>query len=199
MRRIYLIRHGLPYFPGGGSYCIGQADFPLDPLGEEQARRMAEKLGGEKLTVFSSPLKRAYDTARALCESPLVIDELKEMHAGDWDGLSFEEIKKGWPELFEARGQNPELPLPNSEDWYEGQRRFISGVEKALSQSEGNIAIVAHATVILSCICHVMGDETYKSLAWRPGYCGWYELELDEGGMRCIFPWQGADRSENEN
>lgn len=119
MRRIYLIRHGLPYFPGGGSYCIGQADFPLDPLGEEQARRMAEKLGGERLTVFSSPLKRAYDTARA--------------------------------------------------------------------------------TVILSYICHVMGEETYKSLAWRPAYCGWYELELDEGGMRCIFPWQGADRSENEN
>ena len=26
---IYLIRHGEPEFPGGGTYCIGTADFPL--------------------------------------------------------------------------------------------------------------------------------------------------------------------------
>lgn len=193
MRRIYLIRHGLPHFPGGGPYCIGAADFPLDPIGHEQAKAMAEAFKGKELRVFSSPLKRAYDTARALCPSPIVIDELKEMHAGDWDGLHFEEIKQRWPELYEARAENTELPLPNAEDWQEGQTRFIRGVEKALSQSEGDIAIVSHATVMLSYICHVTGDEKYRSFVWRPDYCGWYIIEQDKDGLHCRFPWEKAE------
>ena len=64
MRKIYLIRHGLPHFPGGGPYCIGWADFPIDPKGREDILALAGRMKGEELTVFSSPLKRAYDTAR---------------------------------------------------------------------------------------------------------------------------------------
>ena len=193
MRKIYLIRHGLPHFPGGGPYCIGWADFPLDPKGREDILALAGRMKSEELTVFSSPLKRAYDTARAFCDSPIVMDEFREMHAGDWDGLSFAEIKERWPELYAARATNAELPLPNSEDWQEGQRRFIQGVEKALSQCEGHIAIVAHTTVILAYICHIMQDEGYKDYKWRPDYCGWYTLEQDEKGLHCRFPWEKAE------
>lgn len=199
MRRIFLIRHGQPDFPDGLPHCIGSADFPLSPLGHEQAKALAHAFEHEKLSVFASPLKRAYDTATALSPMPIVIDDLREMHAGDWDGLSFEQIKQRWPELYEARANNTELPLPNEEDWYEGQRRFLGAVEKALASCEGDIAIVAHTTVILSFICHVMQDEGYKSFRWRPDYCGWYTVELDEKGMRCIFPWQSTEGSRNEN
>ena len=37
MRKIYMIRHGQPLFPGGEGCCLGTADFPLDTLGRLQA------------------------------------------------------------------------------------------------------------------------------------------------------------------
>ena len=99
MRKIYFIRHGLPHFPGAIGYCLGAADFPLDTLGRLQACQTGYGLKAERLTVFSSPLKRACDTARHISPEPVVIGDLREMHAGDWDGLSFREIKEKWPEL----------------------------------------------------------------------------------------------------
>lgn len=191
MRKIYLIRHGLPHFPGGGPYCLGKADFPLDPLGRLQACQMGQGLKDEKLTVFTSPLKRAYDTAAYINPSPSVIHDLQEMHAGEWDGLSFREIKEKWPELYEARATDTLLPIPGAENWDDGQARFIKAVEAALSRSEGDIAIVAHTTVILSFICHIMGSTEYKEFRYRQSYGGYYLVTLDDEGVyHCEFPWR---------
>ena len=96
-RHIYLVRHGLPHFPGEGSWCLGTADFGLSTLGRLQACQLGEALKGKELNVFSSPLGRAYGTAQFLSDKPIVLDQLREMHTGDWDGLCFEEIKKRWP------------------------------------------------------------------------------------------------------
>ena len=190
MRRIYLVRHGQPQFPGGEGYCLGRADFPLDTLGHLQACQLAHALKGKELTVFTSPLKRAYDTALYLSPKPIVIEAMQEMHAGDWDGLSFREIEARWPELYRARATDKELIIPGSEDWHEGQRRFLEGVEKALGMSKGDIAIVAHTTVILSFLCHVTGDEKYKAFSYRQGCGSWYTVELEKGEMHCRFPWE---------
>lgn len=198
MRSLYLVRHGEPFFPDGERYCLGSADFPLSALGRLQACQLGETLKREKLTVFTSPLKRAYDTALALSSTPTVIDDLREMHAGEWDGLSFRVIKERWPELFEARGKNLNLPPPGSENWHDGQRRFVKAVKKALDESEGNIAVVAHTTVILSFICHVMADEKYKNFEWRQDYGSCYILTQDESGTRCEFPWQRSVPELNE-
>ena len=190
MRKIYLIRHGQPQFPGGGKYCIGSADFPLDTLGRLQACQTGYALREEKLSVFTSPLARAYDTARFIAPSPAVIDELREMDAGSWDGLSFDEIQKKWPELYHARAKNTNLPLPGAEDWEAGQARFIAAVKEALSRSEGDIAIVAHTTVILSYICHIMGSREYNSFDYRQDYGGYYLVMLDGDTLSCEFPWK---------
>ena len=190
MRKIYLVRHGQPFFPGRERCCLGSADFPLSTLGRLQACLLVKAFEGKKVTVFSSPLSRAYDTACAISPTPVVLDELREMHAGDWDGLSFREIKERWPGLFEARAYDKELLIPGSEDWHEGQRRFLAGVKKAIDSSEGDIVIVAHTTVILSLICHVMGSEEFRDFKYRQGCGSWYMLEENVGSMRCIFPWE---------
>ncbi len=191
MRKIYFIRHGLPHFPDDLGYCIGSADFPLSEKGREQAAKLARSLEGESLTVFTSPLKRAYDTAKALSPAPIVIDALREMHAGDWDGLSFTEIRKRWPELFEARAVNKDLELPNAEDRRKGGERFYKAVMQALEQSEGDIAIVAHTTVILSFICRITGDEKYRGYEWRQDYASYYLVrQKDDLSFECEFPWR---------
>ena len=45
MRRIYLVRHGMPEFPGGEKCCIGRTDLPLSEEGRGQMRALKERFG----------------------------------------------------------------------------------------------------------------------------------------------------------
>ena len=129
MKRVYLIRHCLPEFPGGEKYCLGRTDFPLGPEGLLQAEQTARALPPVTM-VFSSPLRRAVQTAQAIGE-PVILEGLQELYAGDWDGLPFSEIRVRYPELYAARGITPGLPLPNGEPDAEGLARFQQALKTA--------------------------------------------------------------------
>ena len=93
MKRVYLIRHGLPDFPEGKRMCIGSTDIPMGEEGLAQAVQMAKNLP-PVTAVFSSPLTRAVQTAGAIGLPVTVLDDLREMHAGAWDGLTFDQIRE---------------------------------------------------------------------------------------------------------
>lgn len=61
---LYIVRHG-ESMGNLARRLQGQTDFPLSPLGEEQAALAAQRLAGEPLSaVYASPLKRAHRTAQ---------------------------------------------------------------------------------------------------------------------------------------
>ena len=62
MKKVYLIRHGLPDFPDGKRMCLGITDIPMGEIGLAQAEEMA-KILPPVTAVFSSPLIRAVQTA----------------------------------------------------------------------------------------------------------------------------------------
>ena len=146
MKTIYLIRHSLPDFPGGERMCLGTTDIPLGPEGLRQAEEMAASLP-PVTAVYSSPLTRAVQTARAIGE-PIVLDGLRELHAGLWDGLTFREIRVRFPELYAARGADTTIPLPGAEDHAAGLARFLSAMEAAAEAAPGDLAVVAHGGII---------------------------------------------------
>lgn len=182
MRRVYLIRHGQPDFPDDEKYCLGRTDMPLGALGALQACQLAEFLGGARVSrVYASSLSRARETAAFLSDDYTVLPGLEEMYAGAWDGLSFSEIRAGWPELFAARAERFDIPIPGSEDMQEGRRRFSAAVEAALGGSAGDIAIVSHTTVIQSMLAGISGRDIYESARIKQPYCSYYELHWDSG------------------
>ena len=101
MKRIYLIRHGLPEFPDGRRQCIGSTDLPLSGEGMLPASEMARALPTVS-AVFSSPLTRAMETARAIRPDFTILDGLRELDYGQWEGLTFPEIRRDYPELYAA-------------------------------------------------------------------------------------------------
>ena len=111
MRRIYFIRHARPDIPFGERWCVGsRTDFPLGTYGLIQASLLSFEPELKNLdTVFCSSLSRARETALSISPSPVMIPGLEEQDMGEWDGLSFAEIMKGWPELYAAReaGMHP--------------------------------------------------------------------------------------------
>ena len=147
MKHIYLIRHALPDFPGGKGMCIGTTDIPLGETGLQQASRMAKSLPAVT-AVFSSPLSRAVQTAQAIGLPVTIVEDLREMHAGEWDGLTFDEIRQRYPELYAARAKDLTLPLPGAEDPKEGFARFTAALRHCAATAPGDLAVVGHGGII---------------------------------------------------
>jgi len=171
MKTLYLIRHALPRFPGGRRMCLGTTDVPLGEEGLRQAEEMAAQLP-PVTAVFTSPLSRAVQTAQAIGR-PVILEGLREKGMGDWDGLTFGEIRARWPELYAARAWDRSLLPPGAEDPAAALARFEKAMELAARSAPGDLAVVAHGGVIA---------EFTKSLGLsgeKPGYCQILPLRWD--------------------
>ena len=97
------------------------------------------------------------------------------MYAGEWDGLTFDEIRQRYPELYAARFHDLTIPLPGAEDHTEGLTRFSAAMETAAQASPGDFAVVAHGGIIAQFLQHITGTW-YKpsytevvTLFWKDG------------------------------
>jgi broad specificity phosphatase PhoE len=190
MIKVFLIRHAKPDFPIGERYCLGRAEFPLGPAGRMQSVLLGKKLEGTVDKVYSSSLGRAVETARAIRGDAVVAEGIEEMSAGEWDGYSFSEIKKRWPEIYNARcGASGMSKIPGAEQDEAGLIRFTRGMKKIFEDAEESfpdkedisIAVVSHATVIQLYISNLMGEPLSTSIKYKPRYASWYELEIRNG------------------
>ena len=93
----YLVRHARSVGnPRGG--VQGWLDLPLDDLGRRQAERLADRFRGWRFdALYSSPLARAADTARAVAAvtgTDIRFDaRLREYNMGAFSGMTGEEIQ----------------------------------------------------------------------------------------------------------
>lgn len=100
MTQVLLVRHGQSEWNAQGRWQ-GQADPPLTELGRHQAMHASRSLGAVD-AIFSSDLQRAATTAVIISEQhgvgPVIVDaDLRERHAGEWQGLTRAEIERDWP------------------------------------------------------------------------------------------------------
>ena len=100
--RILLVRHGETVFNVERRWQ-GQSDSPLTERGVAQARQLAAALQDEPLrAVYSSDLGRAMATASIVAEThrlDVVTDpRLREIHVGEWTGLSHPQIASAYPD-----------------------------------------------------------------------------------------------------
>lgn len=183
MRRLWLIRHGHPDFPLGAHMCLGRTDTPLGPLGRMQAVLLGEALRDRGLTVFASPLTRCRETAAPLGGEAIPVPALREQDMGPWDGLDFTEIKTRWPELYARRGNEPLLVPPGAETLGEVQARVMPAVRECLERCDGDLALVAHASVIQAILAEVCAVPLEESRPLRIPYAAFAVLAFD-GALR---------------
>ena len=104
MTTILLARHGETDWNREGRFQ-GWADPPLNATGRAQAVDLSVALMPEALAaVYSSPLRRAYETAAVVAAShglePVTVDALREVDVGSWSGLTRAEIEQRFPEEY---------------------------------------------------------------------------------------------------
>ena len=93
-----------------------------------------------------------------------ILPDLREMYAGEWDGLTFDEIRQRYPELYAARAKDLTIPLPGSESYEDGITRFSAAMNAAAETASGDFAVVAHGGIIDQFLQHITGTW------YKPGY-----------------------------
>ena len=103
---IVLVRHGETDWNRENRFQ-GHADEPLNDVGRDQARQIAEMLRSERIAaVYASPLRRASETAAIVAQQLGLeaheLEALREIDVGDWQGLTITEVKARFPEFAEV-------------------------------------------------------------------------------------------------
>ena len=140
LSHIYLVRHGETAWSLSGQHT-GRTDIPLTELGEQDARKLAERLRAVKFSrVFTSSLQRARQTCElaGLGDIAEIEPDLAEWDYGDYDGQRSVDIRKARPDWNVFRDGCPggESPAQVSER--------ADQVIARLRTLEGNIAIFSH-------------------------------------------------------
>ena len=163
MGHFYLARHGETTWNAESRIC-GRSNVPLSEAGRRQARRLAQRLEPISFeALYSSPLKRALDTARFISErtglEPILDDRLVELDYGQWEGKTLAEVMKNDPEIFCAWQADPgAVAPPGGESGLEAQQRLVAFLDNlAAKHPKGRVAVVFHKSVCRLAICHVLG------------------------------------------
>lgn len=156
MRRLTLIRHALTDWNSTGR-LQGHLDCPLSAEGVTQAGALAKRVGASEIDLlYSSPLKRAYDTARlAFPEAPITTDErLMELDFGVFQGKSPAENEghEAWAWWHEDPFSRK---IPEGESYSDLTERVVSWLE-GLPEA-AHIVAITHSGPIQMIIAHVMG------------------------------------------
>jgi len=163
--RILLARHGETAWNAEGRYQ-GQADIPLSPVGEAQARALGERLRDVRIDrAVASPLLRAARTAElALGQaraSLLRTDAgLQEIAHGTWEGLLSSEIHARDPDRLLAWRDAPhEVLMPGGESLQHVLDRAWPALERASEGMAGDdtLLVAAHDAVNRVLLCKVLG------------------------------------------
>jgi len=106
MIRLALLRHGHTPWNRAGR-IQGRTDIALDPEAAAQLGTYALPVGWQDADVWSSPLKRAFETAEIVTnQTPKTDPALTEMDWGDWEGQHGKDLKA-----------DPESGFKDIEDW----------------------------------------------------------------------------------
>ena len=138
---ITYIRHGESEFNSKG-ILQGNDDPELSLKGIDQAEALADRLKDMRgVSIFSSPLKRALQTARIVAsriETDIdVIEDLKEIDIGQFSTLTWDQVKSKYPELF----PHPDITIwelfrNNRIPGQEPYEAMVQRIARALSQIE---------------------------------------------------------------
>lgn len=151
--RIYLIRHGQTDWNVEGK-VQGSTDIPLNETGRRQAACLAKGMAGRPVVqIFSSRLKRAFETARTVGESQNVrvetVEGLEEISFGEWEGLTWKDIKKRYPREYKLWWENPTGIAPTGGETREAlERRAGQAARRMLARAKGDFAVVVHGGIM---------------------------------------------------
>ena len=183
---LILVRHGLPV---RREVVEGPADPELSVEGHDQSARLANYLVTESIAaIYSSPMKRAFQTAEPLAVKtslPIsIVDDVAEYDRLSNEYIPIEELRAAnderWHKLVAGGWQSDSDTLENF------RHRVVSSLEQLISQhASQRIVVTCHGGVINQYIAHVLGISTERGFFY-PQYTSIHRVVAAQNGLRSI-------------
>jgi len=171
--KIFIIRHGQTSGNSARKY-FGITDIELNEEGIIQAGQISKRLERENIyKIYSSNLKRAFQTAEIIARSHRMSvepkEDLMEINFGDWEGLSFQEIKRSCPHEFSEWQNNiMGFTMPQGESILELKRRVETAFNEILNIArENNVVIVSHGGPIRIILSRILSPNALETVFWK--------------------------------
>jgi len=178
MAELILARHGETAWNVEKIYR-GRTDVKLNEVGIKQAELLGEYLSNWELeAIYSSPLRRALDTANTISRYQKIgvhiTEGLIDFNYGKWQSLPEQEAKRLYPTLHNEWHNNPlKVKMPGGESLEDVRGRAIEVVNDVLSKYQGSVVLVSHRVVNKVLICYLLGLD--NSHFWN--------IKQDVGGI----------------
>lgn len=150
----------------------GRIDTEITETGRKQIGQVMELLNAENIDeIYCSSLNRARRTADGINiyhELPIHIDDdLIEINAGDWEGISLTDISKKYPEQYDNWCNNPKnFVAPNGESMIQVYERAKNALIRIVKDNPNKtVCIVSHGCTIKNMMCFAHGwsfENIYK-------------------------------------
>lgn len=193
---IYIVRHGQTEWNKLKRFQ-GSADIELSDDGRELARISGQRLADTHFDrVYSSPLKRAVETAQLFCGQRSInikTDErLRELNFGRCEGQLYDDLVNNPALTFKHFFTQPELYIPDEtaetiEHLIERASDFMKHTIEPLYSDCERVMIVAHGALNKALMCHVKGHGVKK--LWSGGLqknCNVIILDFDGANYKVI-------------
>ncbi|MBA7532219.1 Phosphoserine phosphatase 1 [subsurface metagenome] len=170
MARLLLVRHGKTR--GEGSRYYGHIDIGLSQEGVKQVEILRGRLAAENLnTVYSSDLKRAFDTAEIIATAHklkvIPCSDLRELDFGELADMTFEEMKERYHGATKfLSGQHLDMSAPG--------KRFVAEVQK--QPAERTLLVVAHGGSLKVLLCILLGISLKH----------WWQFRLEPASLTVV-------------
>jgi len=168
MKTIYLVRHGEATDDVEDRYG-GWNDDPLTGRGRETAKQLAGKivrLSPKPTKIYSSPFKRAFETAEIIGDGlgikPAPVEDLKERNRyGILTSMTKTEAKTAYPQMVQ-QVENYVETIQGAETYEHYRSRVLKAVNKILRETEEDSLVVCHGGTFRVVMWELLGRKTYE-------------------------------------
>ena len=171
MTHFIFVRHGQSE-ANEKQIFTGHIDVCLTESGKLQAQKTGEYIKSHfKIDkIYSSDLKRAYETACIIAKcigynTENIVKEpaFREIYAGEWEGIPYNEVPQKFPLAYKAWMNNTEeCRIPGGESVLEVYKRVSECLKETAAQNDGKtVMVVCHATPIRT----ILAKALYGSLS----------------------------------
>jgi broad specificity phosphatase PhoE len=192
---MYLIRHGAT--ANNDARPVRLQGRRTDPGLSDQGRDQAERTGAffaqsDVDAVYSSPLRRARETAGAIATphevAVEIVEGLVEVDVGDWEGRPWDEVERANPEAYRLFMSDASVhPYLGGETITTVRDRSLPVIQRLMAENTGRtIVAVAHNVVNRTCLAHWLGMPLKQYRSIPQDNCGINLLRYRGGKVKLV-------------
>lgn len=187
MTKLILVRHALTT-DNQNNRLSGHIDSQVSEIGKKQIEKLTRYLEDIKIdSIYTTTSSRTKDTVKEISKiKDIQIKEkenLKEISFGDFEGITFEDIKKSYPNEFQDMiDKGYEYKYPNGESLIDSYNRVANEISNILSKEKNKtVLICSHGGTIRNIITYLISNSYEYHWNFKIDNASVTILEIDNG------------------